>query len=45
MDRKMVKVVGRVELPGRPFQYGTTPHFLSHFGLKNLKDLPRGREL
>ncbi|MFT7617935.1 MAG: segregation and condensation protein B [Planctomycetota bacterium] len=45
MDKKMVKVVGRVELPGRPFQYGTTPHFLSHFGLKNLKDLPRGKDL
>ncbi len=45
MDRKMVKVVGRVDLPGRPFQYGTTRHFLEHFGLKNLKDLPRGKDL
>ncbi len=45
MDRKMVKVVGRVDLPGRPFQYGTTRRFLEHFGLKNLKDLPRGRDL
>lgn len=45
MDKKMVKVVGRVDLPGRPFQYGTTPHFLEHFGLGNLKDLPQGREL
>ncbi|MEZ6196104.1 MAG: SMC-Scp complex subunit ScpB [Planctomycetota bacterium] len=45
MDKKMVKVVGRVDLPGRPFQYGTTAHFLEHFGLGNLKDLPQGREL
>jgi segregation and condensation protein B len=45
MDKKMVKVVGRVDLPGRPFQYGTTPYFLEHFGLGNLKDLPQGREL
>ncbi len=45
MDKKMVKVVGRVDLPGRPFQYGTTKHFLDHFGLKGLKDLPRGKEL
>ena len=45
MDKNMVKVVGRVELPGRPFQYGTTKQFLVHFGLKNLKDLPRGRDL
>lgn len=45
MDKKMVKVVGRVELPGRPFQYGTTRQFLEHFGLGNLKDLPVGKDI
>ncbi|MCB9831980.1 MAG: SMC-Scp complex subunit ScpB [Planctomycetes bacterium] len=45
MDKNLVKVVGRVDLPGRPFQYGTTKHFLDHFGLKGLKDLPRGKDL
>ena len=45
MDKKMVKVVGRVELPGRPFQYGTTRQFLEHFGLGNLKDLPQGKDI
>jgi len=45
MDRKMVKVVGRVDLPGRPFQYGTTRQFLEHFGLKGLRDLPQGKDL
>ncbi|MEE9392883.1 MAG: SMC-Scp complex subunit ScpB [Planctomycetota bacterium] len=45
MEKKMVKVVGRVDLPGRPFQYGTAPHFLEHFGLGSLRDLPQGKEL
>lgn len=45
MDRNLVKVVGRVELPGRPFQYGTTQHFLEHFGLASLADLPKEKEL
>ena len=45
MDKKMVKVVGRVDLPGRPFQYGTTRQFLEHFGLGNIKDLPQGKDI
>ncbi|MCA9321180.1 MAG: SMC-Scp complex subunit ScpB [Planctomycetes bacterium] len=45
MDKKMVKVVGRVDLPGRPFQYGTTRQFLEHFGLRALRDLPQGKDL
>ncbi|PIQ82538.1 MAG: SMC-Scp complex subunit ScpB [Candidatus Omnitrophica bacterium CG11_big_fil_rev_8_21_14_0_20_64_10] len=35
-----IKVVGRKEVVGRPLLYGTTPEFLEHFGLKNLKELP-----
>ena len=35
----MVRIVGRSELPGRPFLYGTTQLFLEHFGLKDLDGL------
>ncbi|MBT3192021.1 MAG: SMC-Scp complex subunit ScpB [Verrucomicrobia bacterium] len=41
MEMQLVRIVGRSELPGRPFLYGTTHMFLEHFGLKNLKDLDR----
>jgi segregation and condensation protein B len=39
MEMQLVKIVGRSELPGRPFMFGTTQAFLEHFGLKSLKDL------
>ena len=45
MDRGLVKVLGRAELPGAPFLYGTTKQFLKHFGLKSVKALPDPREL
>lgn len=45
MDRGLVKVTGRAELPGAPFQYGTTRQFLKHFGLKSSRDLPDPKEL
>ena len=45
MDRGLVKVTGRAELPGAPFQYGTTRQFLKHFGLKSSRDLPGPEEL
>ncbi len=41
MEMQLVRIVGRSELPGRPFLYGTTHRFLDHFGLKNLKDLDK----
>ncbi len=40
VDLQLARQVGRAELPGRPFQFGTTPEFLAHFGLDSLKDLP-----
>lgn len=40
MERALIKIVGRKEVPGRPFLYGTTDKFLEHFGLKSLQDLP-----
>lgn len=39
MEIHLVRIVGRSELPGRPFLYGTTASFLEHFGLKHLTDL------
>lgn len=45
MDRGLVKVSGRAELPGSPFLYGTTKQFLRHFGLRSLADLPDPKDL
>lgn len=39
MELHLIRIVGRSELPGRPFLYGTTPTFLDHFGLCTLKEL------
>ncbi len=40
LDRRLLKVVGRSDQPGRPLLYGTTRRFLEVFGLKSLEDLP-----
>ncbi len=40
LDKNMIKVVGKKEVPGRPLLYGTTKEFLDRFGLKSVKDLP-----
>ena len=40
LERELVYVVGRAELPGRPLQYGTTDAFLEYCGLKTLDELP-----
>jgi segregation and condensation protein B len=45
LDRSLVKIAGRAELPGRPLLYRTTEYFLQHFGLKNTDDLPNAGEL
>jgi len=45
VDRGLVRVTGRAELPGSPLLYGTTREFLERFGLADLKDLPRDAEL
>ncbi|MBR1871029.1 MAG: SMC-Scp complex subunit ScpB [Kiritimatiellae bacterium] len=39
VDMGLVRLVGKSELPGHPFLYGTTPQFLEHFGLASLGDL------
>ena len=45
MEMQLVRVIGRSELPGRPWMYGTTQKFMEHFGLKSLDDLPGTDEL
>ncbi len=45
MERKLVRVLGRKEIPGRPLIYATTKHFLEVFELKDLKDLPTPKEI
>src|SRR5205085_6844215 len=45
MERGLVKIAGRAEVPGRPLLYETTQFFLEHFGLRNLDELPNAQEL
>jgi segregation and condensation protein B len=40
MEKGLIKITGRREVPGRPILYGTTREFLDHFGLRSLEDLP-----
>ncbi len=45
VDRRLVKVVGRKAVVGRPFLYATTREFLDRFGLKDLTDLPKVEDM
>ncbi len=45
LERKLIRVLGRKEIPGRPLIYATTKQFLQVFDLKNLKDLPSPKEI
>lgn len=45
LERHLVKIVGRKNVVGRPFLYGTTKEFLIRFGLKDLGDLPRVEDM
>ncbi|MEY2479126.1 MAG: segregation and condensation protein [Verrucomicrobiota bacterium] len=45
LERGLVKITGRAEVPGRPLLYETTQFFLEHFGLRNLDELPNADEL
>lgn len=45
LERSLVRIGGRAELPGRPMLYETTEQFLEHFGIKTLDDLPNASEL
>lgn len=45
LERKLVRIVGRKDVPGKPIIYGTTQRFLEVFNLKDLAELPTLREL
>ena len=44
IDRGLIECVGRLDVPGRPMQYGTTSDFLRCFGLNSIEDLPSASE-
>lgn len=44
LERKLLKIMGRKDVPGRPIIYGTTRQFLGHFNLKDLSELPTLKE-
>lgn len=45
LDRELVTIQGRADLPGRPLLYATTDLFLEHFGIKEIDELPNIGEL
>ena len=45
LEKKLVRIVGRKPVVGRPLLYGTTKEFLLRFGLKDLKDLPQLKDM
>lgn len=45
LERKLITISGRAEAVGRPLLYSTTPDFLKYFGLNDLADLPKPREI
>ncbi len=45
LERRLIRVLGRKDLPGRPMIYGTTKQFLEVFDLNDLTDLPTLKEL
>ena len=44
-ERGLVRIAGRADLPGSPLLYGSTQRFLEVFGLRDLQELPKDREL
>jgi len=45
LDRNLVRIAGRADVPGRPLLYETTHFFMEHFGLRDLDELPNAGEL
>jgi segregation and condensation protein B len=45
LEKNLIRILGRKEIPGKPIIYATTKFFLEIFGLKALKDLPTPREI
>ena len=45
LERSLITIVGRAATPGRALLYGTTQDFLKHFGINDLSELPKPREI
>ena len=45
LEKMLVKVSGRADSPGKPLLYKTTTHFLKHFGINSVDELPKPREI
>jgi segregation and condensation protein B len=45
MEKDLIRIMGRKNLPGRPLLYGTTKRFLEVFDLKDLDSLPKLKEI
>ena len=45
LDRELIRIGGRADLPGRPLLYETTDLFYEHFGIRSIDDLPNASEL
>jgi segregation and condensation protein B len=45
LERNLIRILGKKDVPGKPLLYGTTKDFLETFGLKDLKSLPSIREM
>ena len=41
LDRKLIKEIGKKDIPGKPVMYGTTKEFLEFFNLQSIADLPQ----
>ena len=44
LDKNLLRILGKKDVPGRPLMYGTSRHFLELFGLRSLNDLPTLKE-
>lgn len=45
LEKELIRIVGRSEGLGRPLLYGTSQHFMNHFGINSVDDLPRLKDL
>lgn len=45
LEKDLVEIVGRSEGPGKPLLYGTSQRFMDYFGMKNIHDLPKIKEI
>ena len=45
IDKELIEAVGRLDAPGRPMLYGTTPDFLRVFGINSISELPDVSEI